>query len=97
KVAKILSNKLFDDVLPFGGLEGYAGLNCPILGLDVIVHSYGEEKGYCLEIKNHPDMIPNEVDTIKIDITGFIATLLKETEGINIDFESINKEYIKIG
>ena len=98
EVGKIISGELCGG-LPFETLENDKGpavqLDRTILGLNVKIVQ--DEKGYCLEIRNHPDMIPDGVDTVNIDITRFIALSLVETEEINMDFNSINKELVKIG
>jgi hypothetical protein len=45
----------------------------------------------------YPDTIPYGVDRLQMDITGYVASLLEGTEGLQIKYESmVNKEYIKI-
>ena len=70
-------------------------LDRTILGLQVKIVQ--EDNGYCLELENHPDTIPDGVETVNVDITRFIALSLVEKEEINVDFNLINKELVKIG
>ncbi|MCF6136057.1 hypothetical protein L2649_12925 [Thermoactinomyces vulgaris] len=104
EVGRIISKALCGG-LPFNLLKNEQGpvlqLERTILGLQIKILQ--EEKGYCLEIKNDPDTIPDGVDTVNVDITRFIALSLEEsivfvkTEGVDIDYDSIHKEFVKIG
>lgn len=101
EVSQIVSKQLFGG-LPFKVLENEDHLTMqldqPILGLVARVIQEDEgEKRYLLKIENDPSLIPAGVEPVKIDITRFISLSLEEGEGIDIDYPSINKEFVKIG
>ncbi|WP_231633168.1 hypothetical protein [Numidum massiliense] len=68
-----------------------------ILGLEVVIQGFGGEHGYVLEVNNFPDIEPEDVAEKDIDITGYVASLLEGTNGIEIVYQQIKeKGYIKI-
>ncbi|NPC91687.1 hypothetical protein HOO54_05400 [Bacillus sp. WMMC1349] len=105
EVAKIISDKLFGG-LPFGGLDDYiyeevpaVYINPPILGLEAVIQGFGGEKGYTLEVHSYPgNPEPDDSDEVHVDITGYVATLIEETEELKIVWsEKIkNANYIEI-
>lgn len=103
-LAKIISSKIAGNI-PFEGLEDYIYeevpaiyINSNILGFEVVIKGYGEEKGYYLEVNSHPsNNEPDDADEIDIDITRYIASLLEGTPGIKIKYGEIKSEdYISI-
>jgi hypothetical protein len=91
-VARLLSTRLFGGI-PFVGREEYLRDEVPalrlereVLGLDVVVHGFGGDEGYTLDVEPHDYPWTGNQATAQnqVDLTAYVRSLLVDVAEISL-------------